>query len=383
MGGAVERLVAAQVGRVVLDSSSARTMVGSAMSDAKGTLFMEMHGFRGSRAEGALGRFLRHGGKLEVLASDKVVADDLLRANAYRDLPTGALDHAAEGADAVAQGRIRFVPYEHYQHSKMIGSTRGGAGGRPTVLMNNVKVGDMSSSRPDIAVELTGRSADAALDVIRTTIRGGSPARLARKLDAARAVGVLWNDPRAGRTHLADAMHALPDQARESLMVVSKGIDSDAFAHSLVAARQRGVRVGVSVADISRSSAKILREGEVPTYLHAPRAEKTRINLMIADGEVGIASTAYEWDRMLAESADGIYPRESGVVLDRAAIAQLHDPMLKSHDTSLALRLLDDPEPALTSHITPGSMYQPGGWSPLSLVDSHAMGDSRLVRALE
>ena len=381
-------LAAAHVGEVVLDSSSARRMVGDAIEHANGTLFMELHGFKGARPESAFNSFLKGtDGRVGVLAADHVDAANLTSTRGFIPGTTRTSEAAEAG---LADGRISLVHYggdatdeatRPYQHSKLIASTAGGPDGAPTALFNNVKLTDMGSARPDLAATLVGPTARAAIDVVATSLRG-SPPLMRQAIDDARSVGLLFNDPIAGRLHLADGMQQLVANARDSIVLVSKGIDDPAFATSLVEAHRRGVRVGVSVRDLARSSAKILHEGGVPVVLHPSRAPASRVNLLMADGETAIASTAYQWDRQLGHAADGRIPRDSGIVLQGTALGQLRYQLAGEPVARAAVQLLDSPETATVARSTYGWGSQ-NPWSFPSLADVMVSGGQRLVDKLD
>jgi hypothetical protein len=384
-----ERLVAAEVGRVVLDDSSARTLVQEAIGNARGTLFGELHGFGGRRASGALSHFFEQpNNRAEFIGAGHVGMDKLTREFEPAIVTNGFVPTAAP-ARAAEEGRLSLVasPDLEYPHSKIIASTGGGEGGTPTALFNNVKMTDLDARRPDIAITLTGRTANAAVRVIDAQIHG-TTTELAAAVDEARAsAGLIYNEPRTGQHYLADAQYQLLGEAKYTYVMSSKGLDSVPFARALVEAQQRGVKVGVSVRDLSRDAAQVLDDAHVPLVLQ-PRDTRefplTRVNLALADDETALVSTAYQWTRQLAESADGIYPRDSGIVLRGAALDQLR-PQLTGDRVKVvgdAFDLIAHPEHGTSKFLPPNSWGRFDMRRPLSLPDARTVG-SQFVKELE
>jgi hypothetical protein len=390
IGTATERLIGADIGRVVMDNSSARSLVSTSIRTAEGTLYAEMHGFSGVLSGRALDQFFaKPGVRAEVLAAEHVPLENLTLAREANGT-FAAMDHSSVAAE---RGQLDFVHHGRYQHSKLIASSAGGPGATPVALFNNVKLTDLASSRPDLAATLQGRTAQAAIDVIHATMHG-TPREVGRAVDDARTAGLLFNEEAVGATavapdlavrrdYLAQGMRDLVRDAKETLVISSKGIDSPEFAQLLADAQQRGVKVGVSVRDLARSSAEVLDRNHVPTVLQPVRSDTSRINLIVADDTTAIASTAYQWNKQLGEVAGEFMPRDSGIVIKGDALDRLREQMRTTPVVRQAVYLLDHPEAGSVTKRTAHS------WAPFpmtsftNLADSWITGGQRLVPNLD
>jgi phosphatidylserine/phosphatidylglycerophosphate/cardiolipin synthase-like enzyme len=287
----------AQVADLAIGVGGPEKLLTTVMGRARGELLQELHTFSSVNGARALRRAAKRGAEVRMLVNARHISP--------LKFPR------SDGAVQMEAYYARTLLGEHaYQHSKLVSSTRGKMH-RPEAVFTNVSLMSTSGKRPDTAVRLTGNSASAVHSYLDASF-GTDLTRLAQAADDARRGGVLVNEPQTGISHLSDAMRSLVDTAEHRIQIVSKGIDDADFAARLVQARQRGVDVTMSVREIARDEARVLHEGGVRVIVHPAGYDANRINTIVADDLV-LASTAYQWKKMLRQGAPS--SRESGVLL--------------------------------------------------------------------
>ena len=199
-----------------------------------------------------------------------------------------------------------------WQHAKAYHFA--GSNGPEAWITNLAPIPD-THQRTELAVVVGGDAAAAARAVTEATL-DGSTSRIQGTIDAAAGQGILVNDPIARRSHLTEGIaELLEDNARDDLLVVTKGIQDAAMTDRLVAARAAGRDVRVYVRDLSRIDAERLRAGDVPTWV-VGGGLKPRVNL-IHSGDRAIVGSAFLWARMVGSSSETT-SRDIGVLLANA-----------------------------------------------------------------
>lgn len=335
--------------RIAVGARSAERLLTETMSSSRGHVVQELHTLVSQPGERALLDTARAGSSVDLILHPRI--------------RLGAGFEGAALADAARSGSLASRTYEGatgmastYPHSKLLAASASVDHAEPVAAFTNVSLAPTSAARQDVTIRFGGDAARATRDVLDATIAGDLP-RMTSAIDDARRAGVLINDASVGRNHLGRAMYDMVDNARERLVIVSKGLDDETFARHVVAARQRGVDVSLSLRDIAKPSADILHEGGVRTMLHPTGGEQARINVMIAD-DTALASTSYQWRNMLGDPATGagITSRESGVVLRGADRAELERQLAMTEAGGMAL-----PPTSLDASLLPADAAARGG----------------------
>lgn len=360
---------------VVVGPHAPEALLLATMRRARGDVFQELHTI-GVAAEDALLEAIEGGARQHILAGRRV------------SLP-GWSGNAERLAAAQQRGLLQVTRYAGddaargttYQHSKLFAATRTVDGDEPIAIFSNVSPFEGSAARPDIAVTLRGRPAEAVQEVLAASMgehgRAGVE-QLEQAIRRAAEAGVLVDDAHSSITPLADTMREMVRSARHRIVHISKGVDDPAFASALVDARRAGVAVGLSERDIARSSGALLHRGGVPTVLHPSSTNGSRLNVLIVDDRA-LVSTSYAWEPMLGlPRAGAVRSRESGIVLEGAALAQLEAALQSRPEGRAAFELAargDVPRSAAAS--------APSAWPPAGGVWDARRSVRELDRGLE
>jgi hypothetical protein len=236
--------------------------------------------------------------------------------------------YAYEIADATRNGGWRTYDTrgEFWQHAKTYHLH--GPDGPETWLTNLAPIPD-THNRTELSLVLGGNASRAARRVTDATIDGDRSA-IQGAIDAAASEGVLYNDPLAGRRVLADGLSGLLDARRaDDLVVITKGVESQAMTTALIDAHQAGRNVQLYVRDIARADALQLDAAGVPTFVLGGGL-KPRINAVFA-GNDAIVGSAFLWDNMVGDPSVTT-ARDAGVLLSGRPASDVRHAALATVD---------------------------------------------------
>jgi hypothetical protein len=233
--------------------------------------------------------------------------------------------YAYELADATRNGGWRTYDSggDFWQHAKTYHLQ--GPDGPETWLTNLAPIPD-TRHRTELSLVLGGNASIAARRVTDATIDGNRTA-IQGAIDAAAGQGILFNDPLAGRRHLADGLAELIDRPSGALTIVTKGLESAAMTDALIAAHRAGRDVQVYVRDIAKADALRLDAAGVPTFI-VGGGLKPRINAVFTDDQA-IVGSAFLWDNMIGD-ASVTTARDAGVLLAGSAAERVRHAALAS-----------------------------------------------------
>jgi phosphatidylserine/phosphatidylglycerophosphate/cardiolipin synthase-like enzyme len=233
------------------------------------------------------------------------------------------MDTDAIAADRAAMDRLGAIteyganPFK--QHAK--GISRDGVDAMVATDVSDVK----SEPRMEFAVRFGGPAAAAFEGVQR--LAPDSPAGVAAAtFDAAKAVGVLANDPRNGRHDVSEAMRTLVGSAKDELYVVSKLFDSASLVGDLAAAVERGAKTTLVTHEIDpEQSASLTKAGvDVQLVPYGPAIDRNSSlhgTIVAADGTTLVTSMPLK--KGAIDGTKGRQSREFGVALDAETAAGL------------------------------------------------------------
>jgi hypothetical protein len=256
------------------------------------------------------------------LLADSQNLDDATTPQTTRDALRGAVDVLREYGDE---------PYK--QHAKSVGRDRAEA-----LIASDVS-DEKSPGRMEFGVRFDGPAA-AIYDDVHHITAATPKAEAKRVFDAARAVGILVNDPQHDVWDVSTGATSLIDHANHSLLIVTKALESKDMIHKITDAAERGVRTTVITNNIKpplRDS--LLASGvELKSIAWHTIAEPLNIHgTVIATNGVAMVTSLPLVSRAI-KGSKGRQSRELGVTVDGTAGRSMMDRLRAAYRDVPAVR---------------------------------------------
>jgi phosphatidylserine/phosphatidylglycerophosphate/cardiolipin synthase-like enzyme len=182
-----------------------------------------------------------------------------------------------------------------------------------------------SEQRLEFGVRFAGPAA-AALATVQAVAPDADAATANAAYDAARATGIVTNDPHHARHDVTHAVNALIKHADHQLVVVTKLFDSSDTVDRLLDAAQHGARTSLYTHELPKRQAKQLDKAGVDVHVVDHDVVGLHGTLVASDGTVLLSSVPL-LDRALVGNKHR-QSRELGVAIDGAPAAALVDEVL-------------------------------------------------------
>lgn len=344
----VSRAGIAAIGHVRLGTSAESHML-ETMARSRNEFLIDVMEMKGPRALDAVQSLVGNGGSMRVLSSPLHARPDFVA-----DLGL---------VEARRAGRFDFLAYEDlaraegthgaWQHSKVFAERPAAGDGPGRAWFTNLAVYPGSDRVADVSVELTGRTAAAAIDVADAWHHASSVERFTATQRAYRA-GLAYNDAALQAFDLTREFDRLLAAPGGRLLVWTKGIDDVRTAAQLVQAHRAGARVGVVTHGLGEETAHILRQGEVPTAVAVGFDKPARVNFVLGDDR-GLLMTMYPTRSTLWPTASGrTAGRESGIVLADDGLSRVLAQMRELTGGTMGSGLLRRGEAAFDGDVPAG-----------------------------